>query len=258
MKKLLVLFALLLLFTLPASAAQSFYVYDEADLLTDMEEEELSAMAEKLSLHYECGIHIAAVDTYYTYSDAHGISAYAEDFYNHHLLGYGTEQNGILLLLSMEEREYDICVYGANAQSVFTEPGKEVLSEAFLDDFANDDWFWGFYDYIDACDTLLFEAENGGPVYTPGAIEESSAPNLLIIFVPPLIIALIVCLIFLSQMKTARRRRNAQEYVADRGINVYIRQDFFTHRTTHRQVIQKSSGGSGGSRGGFSHRSGKF
>ncbi|MBR4870139.1 MAG: TPM domain-containing protein, partial [Oscillospiraceae bacterium] len=105
MKKLLVIFALLLLFTLPASAAQGFYVYDEADLLTDTEEAELSDLAEKISLSYECSIHIATIDTYSTYSDAYSLSAFAEEFYHDQLLGYGTDRNGILLILSMEERE---------------------------------------------------------------------------------------------------------------------------------------------------------
>ena len=261
MKKLLVIFALLLLFTLPASAAQGFYIYDEADLLTDDEEAELSDMAEKISLSYECSIHIATVDTYYTYSDAHGLSAYAEEFYNHNLLGYGTERNGILLILSMEEREYDLCAFGADAHAAFTDYGKELLSEEFLDDFAYDDWYWGFYDYIAGCEYLLSEAEYSVPVDTVGASQQDLGSQLLIVVGPALLIALIVCLIFRAQMKTARRRKNAAEYVSDYGANIYIRQDIFTHRTTQQRVIENSSSSSGGTsvnRGGFSHRGGKF
>ncbi|MBR4869596.1 MAG: TPM domain-containing protein, partial [Oscillospiraceae bacterium] len=185
---------------------------------------------------------------------------YAEEFYNHNLLGYGTERNGILLILSMEEREYDLCAFGADAHAAFTDYGKEVLSEEFLDDFAYDDWYWGFYDYIAGCEYLLSEAAYSTPVDTVGAAEQDMGSRLLIVFVPALLIALIVCLIFLSQMKTARRRKNAAEYVSDYGTNIYIRQDIFTHRTTQKRVIEKSSGGGGTSvnRGGFSHRGGKF
>ena len=258
MKKLLVIFALLLLFTLPASAAQGFYIYDEADLLTDAEEAELSELAEKISLSYECSIHFAAVEDYSAVSDAGSITEFAEEFYHSQLLGYGTERNGILLILSMEERDYDLCAYGASAHASFTDYGKEVLSEEFLDDFGYDDWYSGAYDYITGCDYLLSEAEYGTPVDTIGAIEQNTGTKLLIVFAPALIIALIVCLIFLAQMKTARRRINGAEYVSDYGTNLYIRQDIFTHRTTQQRVIESNSGGTKTNSGGFSHRSGKF
>ena len=257
MKKLLVIFTLLLLLTLPATAARGFYIYDAADLLTDAEEAELSDLAETISLSYECSIHIAAVEDYSAVSDTGSIAEFAEEFYHSQLLGYGTERNGILLILSMADRDYDLCAYGAAAHAAFTDYSKEVLSEEFLDDFSYDDWYWGFYDYIAGCEYLLAEAENGTPVDIGSGGMDMGA-KLLIVFVPALIIALIVCLVFLSHMKSARRRTNASDYICDRGVNLYIRQDIFTHRTTRRQVIQKSSGGTKINSGGFSHRSGKF
>lgn len=258
MKKTALLFALLLLLlTLPAHAAQDFHVYDEADLLTDDEEAKLTEMAADLSAQYDCGIHLAVVEDYTELSDARGIEAFAEEFYHENLLGFGAERNGILLTLSMAERDYDLCAYGEAAHTAFTDYGKEVLSEEFLDDFGYDDWYSGFYDYVIACGDLLEEAESGTPVDV-GSGHMAFGTRLLIIFVPSLLIALIVCLVFLSQMKTARRRGNAADYVCDGGIHMYIRQDFFTHRTTRRQVIQSSSGGTKINSGGFSHRSGKF
>lgn len=258
MKKTALLFALLLLlFTLPAHAAEGFHVYDEADLLTEDQEAKLSEMAAELSAQYDCGIHLAAVEDYTAVSDTYSIADFSEEFYRENLLGFGTERNGILLILSMAERDYDICVYGADAHATFTDHGKKVLSEEFLDDFGYDDWYSGFYDYIVACGDLLSEAEAGTPVDV-GSGSVALGTRLLIVFVPSLIIALIVCLVFLSQMKTARRRGNAADYICGRGVNMYIRQDIFTHRTTRRQVIQRSSGGTSINSRGFSHRSGKF
>ncbi len=258
MKKTVLLFTLLLaLFLLPAQAVNGFHVYDGADLLTDEEENKLGEMASDLSSQYGCSIHLATVEDYTDLSDAHSIEAFAEEFYHDNLLGYGAGRNGILLILSMAGRDYDICAYGAAAHAAFTDYGKEVLSEAFLDDFGYDDWYSGFCDYVISCGDLLQAAESGAPVDV-GSTPMPLSVKLLIVFVPSLLIALMVCLIFLRGMKTARRSSNAADYVSKRGIHMYIRRDIFTHRTTHRQVIQQSSGGTRVNNGGFSHRSGKF
>ena len=83
----------------------------------------------------------------------------------------------------------------------------------------------------------------------------------------PCLIALIVCSTFKAQMKTARLRTTAEEYVVPGSAVLRVQQDRFINRTETRVPIQTQSssgrgGGSGGSSfhsgGGFSGRSGKF
>ena len=83
-----------------------------------------------------------------------------------------------------------------------------------------------------------------------------------LIIVIPLVLALAVCLVLTGQMKTAKRKTEAGDYMVPNGVEMRIVQDMFTHRTVTRQVIQNENKGGGGgttvnSRG-FSGKSGKF
>ena len=82
--------------------------------------------------------------------------------------GLGTERTGILLLLDMKERVFDICAHGSAAHYAFTEYGKDELANAFLDDFADDDWYSGFFHYLVELEHQLMHAEKGKPVGMTG------------------------------------------------------------------------------------------
>ena len=72
-----------------------------------------------------------------------------------------------MILLSMEDRNYAMFVYGPKASEVFNAYGQEQLETYFLDNFRDDDWYGGFGDYIDACSNYLQLAEQGTPVSAP-------------------------------------------------------------------------------------------
>ena len=63
----------------------------------------------------------------------------------------GEDRDRIMILLSMEDRDYAMFVYGPKASEVFNAYGQEQLETYFLDNFRDDDWYGGFGDYIDAC-----------------------------------------------------------------------------------------------------------
>ena len=91
---------------------------------------------------------------------------------------------------------------------------------------------------------------------------EEPSFNFLIILIP-LVLALVVCLILMAQMKTANRKTEAGDYMVQGGTDMRVVQDIFTHRTVTRQVIQSENKGGGGggttvNARGFSGKSGKF
>lgn len=84
-------------------------VYDDADLLTEAEEEQLQQAIE--SRINKCSLDIIVVTT----NDAQGKSAmaYADDFYDEHEFGYGdTYGPGVLFLIDMDNREFYISTAG--------------------------------------------------------------------------------------------------------------------------------------------------
>ena len=61
--------------------------------------------------------------------------------------------------------------------------------------------------------------------------------RIVLIILIPLIISLVVCLIWRSQMKTARIARTADNYIPMGGFNLTAQVDAFLYRTTSRRRI---------------------
>ena len=234
------------------------HVTDAAGLLTNEEIMALEAQAKQIAQSYGCAPYILVVDDFRVYEDTDDVFEAGMNLYERWELGYGQERNGLLLILSMAERDYALVTYGSVTHRAFTDYGQDYLCEQFLDNFRNDDWAGGFQDYLNTGAWLLEQAKNGTP-YDVDTAPKGFNPLIIVI---PLVLALAVCLVLTGQMKTAKRKTEAGDYMVPNGVEMRIVQDMFTHRTVTRQVIQNENKGGGGgttvnSRG-FSGKSGKF
>lgn len=242
------------------------YVTDAAALLSDAEKAQLESAAAEVSQKYDCGVYIIVVDDYRRYYSANDVFGAAEGIYAYYGLGHGSERNGILLLLSMNERDFALAAYGSAAHYAFTDYGKEAVIDAFLPELGNNDWAGGLNTYVQTCASLLQSAAEGNPVDVP-EVELSLFEALLFAFGIGAFIAVVVCLIFCAHMKTVKAQSYAGEYMDRNSFDLNVRQDMFIHRSVVRQPIPKpdpTSGHGGGGGGttirssGFSGRSGKF
>ncbi len=105
-------------------------VFDDADLLTDEEEEKLQEAI--VSMAQETSFDIIVV----TASDTGGKTSqqYADDFYDDHEFGYEQDNgSGILFLIDMYNREYYISTAG-EAISAFTDADIEDMLDAICTD----------------------------------------------------------------------------------------------------------------------------
>ena len=112
------------------------YVFDISDLLTYEEWEELEARAADISNRQHCGVYFALVDDFTDYGDG-SVYEVTYQLYHGSELGFGTDRDGIIVLLSMEERNYAMFVYGEYAEYAFDDFGQEKLEEQFLGDFGD-------------------------------------------------------------------------------------------------------------------------
>lgn len=232
------------------------YVFDISDILSFDEWEELEYRAKALSQLHNCGIYFVLVDDYTEYGNEHVYNATYE-FYHNNQLGIGDGRDGIIVLLSMNERDYAMFVYGEYAEYAFNEYGQLMLEEAFLGDFGENDWYSGISHYLDKCDEYLINAEDGNPV------RQSNLSSIAIVVGVSCLISGIVCLVLKRKMKTVYQKVEANEYITSAGLNLTNQYDRYTHTTERRVKIEKkSSSGSSGSishsGGGGSGRSGKF
>ena len=267
---------LLVVMAIPVMAstdAQLPYVTDMAGLLSQSELRSLEDLAKQISEEYQCGVYIITLDDYTEYSSEYDVFNAAEDIYLRYQLGHGSNDDGIMLLLSMEERDYALVSYGSNAHYAFTDYGQMLLEDVFLDDFRYNDWYSGFDDYLNKCDALLEAAAAGTPVDVQGGSngygsETDGGFDVMtfgLILLSCCGVSGVICGIFASQMKTAVKNSGAEQYVVGNGAQMSIRTDQYTHTTHSRRKIQtSSSGGHSGGGGttvrssGFSGRSGKF
>lgn len=234
------------------------HVTDAVGLLSNEEIMALEQQAGQIEDSYGCAPYILVVEDFRVYEDTTDIFEAGMNLYERWELGHGPEKNGLLLILSMAERDYALVTYGSVTHRAFTDYGQDALCEQFLDNFRNDDWAGGFRDYLDGCAWLLEQAKNGTP-YDVDTASKGFSPLILVI---PLVLALAVCLVLTAQMKTAKRKTEAGDYMVQGGAEMRVVQDIFTHRTVTRQVIQSENKGGGGgttiNARGFSGKSGKF
>ena len=233
------------------------YVFDVADLLPYEKWEKLEARAEAISQKQDCGVYFALVDDYTEYGNG-SVFEVTYQLYHGSELGMGSGRDGIIVLLSMAERDYAMFVYGEYAEYAFDEYGQEKLEEQFLGDFGENDWYGGISNYLDACEEYLTKADAGKPVRRPYWIWFVISAGC------SCLAAGTVCLWLLRKMKSVHQKAEADAYLTAGGLHLTKQYDRYTHTTETRTKIQKeSSGGSGGSTysesgGGGSGRSGKF
>ena len=242
------------------------YVNDAVGLLSLEEQQELETTAAQLAERYGCGVYVIIVDDYTDYTNG-STRDFAKETYINYDLGIGEGKNGILLVLSMSDRDYYLLTKGDIANAAFTDYGQEQLTQEFLDDFRYDNWFDGFRDYMSTAGQYLEESENGAPVDVPGynggyAESSSTGANILMIVGVPCLISLAVCGVFAAQMKTARRQTGAMGYISHGGVDMRVTQDQFLYNTETRQHIPDKDdaprGGTTVDSQGFSGRGGKF
>lgn len=254
---------LALALALPTLAAepQLNHVTDAAGLLTEEEWESLERKAGEISDTYQCDVYIITVSDFLEYTNQTSVYEGAKELYRTYDLGYGTEKSGVLLLLSMAERDYSLIAYGYG-NTAFTDYGKDKLADVFLDDFGDNDWYEGFSDYLQKSESMLKAARAGNPLDV-GSNPAIRTTGIVISVVLGCLLSLGICALLATSMKSVGIKTEADAYIREGSVRFAVRADQFTHITQHRVKIETetSSGGGGGTTidsSGFSGKSGKF
>lgn len=250
MKKILcaVIFALLSGF-LPVFSALAAgdmpRLVDGADLLSDSEEAELLAKLDEISERQRLDVVVV------TASALEGASAmdFADDFFDYNGYGFGDGRDGVLFLISMEERDWYMSTSGYGI-TVFTDAAREYMSEKFLGSLSDGDYMAAFTTFADLCDEFITQANTGEPYDVESAPKASFgfmhvASSLLVAFV----ISLIVTGFMRFQLKSVGSQSSAKSYIKRGGIQVTRRNEMFLYRNVSRREKPKndSSRSSGGS-----------
>ena len=148
----------------------------------------------------------------------------------------------------MAERDYSLITYGEYAAAVFTDDMMWEMEDNFLQHFRLNNWSQGFMSYVNDATVALVDynmwaieqyGEGYESYYEPGVPDVVVRFNrvqpeiwLAVIF-GSIAVALIVCLVMKAGMRTARKATHADAYIPAGGVDLRIKQDLFTHTTTH-------------------------
>ncbi len=140
---------------------------DLEHLVDDADAARLSQRLKEIGSRYQCDVIVVTVPRLGTKS----AEQYADDFFDLNGYGYGAvpdasgvtvDGDGILLLLSMEARDFAISTSGYGI-TAFTDYGiQSDLEPAFLPYLSDNDFTRGFYAFADGCEKLLKMAREEG------------------------------------------------------------------------------------------------
>lgn len=223
--------ALCMLLSLSATASAPRLV-DNAALLSDDEETMLLARLDAVSEQYRMDVVIVTTNS----TNGKSPMAYADDFYDDNGYGFGAAYDGVLLLISMEDRDWWISTCGA-AIDAFDGATIDRIGEKMLDDLSVGWYADAFETFVDECEYYIDGAINGFPF--------NFGFHLVVALVIGLIAALIVTGIMRAQLRSVRRQAAASDYTKQNSMKITGANELFLYRNVTCVRKSSSSGGSG-------------
>ena len=218
-------------------AAKQKLVVDDADLLSDYQEQELERMIED----HECGADIVVV----TALDTNGKTPmeYADDFYDENEYS----EDGILFLISMAERDWYISTSG-KCQYIFSDNDIQNIGEDVRHYLSNGEYYTAFVKFTVLAQDEIENYDGGGYIIPQDDVKESfgfvkwAGISLALGF----IVALISVSVMKGKLKTVKHNALAQNYASD-SFELQQCSDLFLYRHVSRTLRQTDTGSSGGS-----------
>ena len=229
------------------SAAEMPRLVDAADLLPAQQEADLLAQLDQLSGELEVDVAIVTMESCGGYSPDDVISEY----YDQYGFGYGTNRDGVVLLLSMAERDWRILSNGFAADAIT--PGDiDFIGDQIVDELSAGEYYEAFAEYATLCEYEIEGERNGFPF--------EFGKSLLVSLFIGIVVAFIATGIMRSKLRSVRSRTGAREYTVPGSMQLTRSGDLFLYRTLNRRhkPQQSSSGSRGGGGGGRNIGGGKF
>ena len=241
------LFVLASLVIIPVMAEDGFQseysrLSDSAGLLDDGQRENILSALDEISVRQKFDVVIVTLESLGDYDSA---MECADDYYDYGGFGYGADHDGVLLLISMEERDYWIstCGYGIKA---FTDRNIDYLKEQIQPYLSSGDYYEAFNEFISWTDIYVDDARNGTSSY-----DDSDIPLSPLWFVIAFIVGMIISGITVAGMKgrlrSVRPKFRADSYVRDGSLRVASSRDMFLYSSVSRTAKPEPESSSGGS-----------
>ena len=236
-------------FAVEGGFADLYYrMYDGAGVLTEDEDNELEDALEELSLRQSFDVTIASIESLESVG-ADSMEQFADDLYDYCQFGYGTDRDGVLLLVSVGDRKWHLstCGYGITA---FTDAGIQYLGQQLTPFMAEGDYAGAFRTFVQWADDYVTAAREGHPYDVNTLPREPLSPMYLVLALGiGLVLAWVIVGVMKGQLRSVAFQENAASYVREGSMKLTNQRDLFLYRDVHRteHVEEKDSSDSGGS-----------
>lgn len=216
-------------------------VVDQAEVITVQEWEDLLARTDEIAEREDFDIGLITLESL----DGDTATSWADDIYDYMGFGMGSDRDGILFLVGVEERQWAISTHGWGIEA-FTDKGQEHLMESVLPYLKEDDYAGAFGAFLDQTEDFVAQAKTGEP-YDVGNLPKNPLPWYYIPLSLVLggLVGFVATRIMKNQLKTVRNRANAQDYVVDGSLALTLQNDRFLYKDV--VATKKEKNDSGGS-----------
>ena len=229
----------ILVFPGTARAAENSRLIDTAGLLSDSEAEKVLTALNQVSEKYSMDVVVLTVSGL----DGKTTEAAADDYYDNN----GYAQDGVVLLVSMEERDWYISTKGFGIKA-FTDAGIQYIGEQIAGPLGKQKYEKAFTSFAELSDDFIQKAKDGKP-YDSNNLPVGKMPWywILIALGVGFVLALITVGSMKAKLKSVRFQAGASSYVRSGSVNVTKRGDLFLYRTVDRREKPKDNDSGGGS-----------
>jgi len=128
------------LFSCTISTGDRTYVFDKEDLFTDTQEEELQNM---IMIHESETSNEIAIVTTPDWGDEENALFFSVNFYDTHRIGKEKKNNGLVMVISKQQRETRITTGYGTEEVLKDEIAKNIIDSVMIPRFKEDRYFEG-------------------------------------------------------------------------------------------------------------------
>ena len=224
-------------------------VVDNAYLFDADERESLTTLVDELSDELQFDVTIVTTETL----DGKSPRVYADDFYDSHGYGFGTQKDGVILLISINTRDWYISTTGYGIYAI-TDYGIDYIGDQIVKDLGKGHYYQACKTFAKLTKSFVLEARHGKPYdinHTRHApINPLTIPIGLVIGGG---IAFIIARSKKSKLTSVVGSDTARDYAVSESLSLIAQNDRFLRKNVTSYIESDSSSSSGTGGGSSTH-----
>lgn len=223
-----------------SSKVSKDYVVDNADLLTQTEENELSEKLQDISDELQFDVVVVTTNSI----GSKTATEYADDYFDYNGYGRGSNNDGALFLVDMGDRKWAISTSGYGIEAI-VDSALDDMEEEIVPYLKSGDYDGAFNEFADLTYDIVNDAKNGksysNSTTSTTKNHKNIGTNLIVAFSIGAGISLIIILVYRSKLKPVKFQKEVKEYIVPGSFNLRRSDDVFLYFNITKVPIPKNN-----------------